>query len=282
MAEANLTGAALLAALKKINPGGTVESQAIAKAGGVWVTPEEKAALDKAHDAAITNNPYTGSHVAAGNTPESLRIAAETGDLSGIVDAQGQPFSLADQQAALAQATEDNRLFYEAQKQKDTQDAEAALKQKQLDYQKYLADSQTKFESDKATLDQNAADKGVLFSGGRAQKEKALGSQYAQDQAYKQSTVGADIGQTARDYQYKYGNESANNLSDYYRLGSNQYNPSVATGGVTSGGLSSVYSTGGSNFQGTKNVERQATAQTRAANLLANKANKLTGSLYKL
>jgi hypothetical protein len=87
--------------------------------------------------------------------------------------------------------------------------------------------------------------------------------------------MGIDIGNTARDYQYKYGNTDANNLSNYYSLGSNVYNPSVATGGVRSGGLSSVYSTGNSNFAGTRVGERASGANTFAANYLKNKSNKL-------
>lgn len=62
------------------------------------------------------------------------------------------------------------------------------------------------------------------------QREKNLARAYEQDQASKQASIGRSIGDTARDYQYKYGNESANALSDYYKLGGNTYNPNTARG----------------------------------------------------
>lgn len=245
----------------------------------VWTQAEVDAAT-AANTDALKNNAITSAHINAGNSAEQLAYASSTGDYSGLVDTYGQPFSLEDQQKALTQATADNQDYYDAQKQKDTQDAESSLKQKQLDYQNYLATSKTKFESDKSTLDQNAANQGVLFSGGRAQKEQSLKKSYEQDQAYKQASVGGSIGDVARDYQYKYGNNNADNLSNYYNLGGNQYNTGVANGGVTSSGLSSIYSTGSSNFQGTNINTAKAEAQKRAAGYLWNKGNKLVTGGY--
>lgn len=236
--------------------------------------------VDAKYHATVGNNPKVQELTKAGNTLEEILLGLQTGDISGLRNAAGQPFSTEDQQSALNQAMEDTKLYYEAQKQKETADAEAALAQKQADYQDYLIKSGEQFQADKATLDQQAANQGVLFSGGRAQKEKALQTAYERDQATKTRALGEGIGSTARDYQYKYGNEAANSLSKYYNAGGNVYNPNVATGGVSTTGLSSVYNPGQYNFQGTTNVEQKAAAQKRAAGLLWNKGNKLLASGY--
>ncbi len=214
-----------------------------------------------------------------GNTAETINYATSTGDFSVLVNAQGQPFSAADQRAAVDQATADLSPYYQAEQKKETADTEATLAAKKAAYDKYLADQQTNFQTDKATQDQTAANNGVLFSGGRAQKLKQLGDSYATNDAYKRTSVGADIGQTARDFGYKYGDSAANNLSSYYSLGGNSYNPNVASGGVNSSGLSSIYNAN-QGFQGTQVNTAKAAAQKRAAGLLANKGNKLTASGY--
>ena len=222
--------------------------------------------------------PAIAAIVNHGSTLDQVVNAAQTGDFSGITDSAGMPFSVADQQAALSQATEDTKASYEAQQAKDQADAENALAQKQADYQDYLINSGEQFQTDKTNLDQTAANNGVLFSGGRVQKENKLQQGYAQDQASKQGTYGRDIAQTANDFQYKYGNDAANNLSKYYQLGSNTYNPSVAQGGVTSNGLSTIYNPNQYTFQGTQKVAQKAAANTRAAGLLWNKGNKLVAT----
>lgn len=235
---------------------------------------------DEEYDASLNNHPIIKGAVAKGNTAEDLAYAASTGDFSGIVNQFGQPFSLEEQQEALRQGEEDNRLYYEALKQKETTDAELSLAKKQADYQNYLIESGNSFNKDKSTLDQTAANQGVLFSGGRAQKQRTLQKTYEQDQAYKQGVVGRDIAGIAQDYQYKYGNDAANGLSSSYNLGSNTYNPNVASGGVGSGGLSSIYNPGNYNYQGTRVTERKADANKRAGGYLWNRGNKLlaTGS----
>jgi|GEM_PF-5462497 len=279
-----LTGPALQAALAKINPGGTYASQQAILASEPAIPPvtaiktytqAEIDAVVAANTQALQENAITAAAIKAGNTAESIVTAFSTGDWSGVVNEMGQPFTLQEQQDALAKGMEDNKAYYEQLKQKETQDVEAKLKQDQLDYQNYLATSKTQFEGDKAALDQSAAERGVLFSGGRVQKEKNLRDTFNQDQAYKQATMGGAIGDTARDYQYKYGNDAAGGLSQYYNLGGNVYNPKVATGGVTSGGLSNIYSTGASNFAGTRIGEKMSGANTFAANYLKNKSNKL-------
>ena len=243
-------------------------------AGANVNTPKTQAQVDAEYMSAVQANP-----ILAGNTPEALAYASSTGDFSGLVNNQGKPFSSADQAAALAEAESVLSPFYQAQELKDTQDTEAVLKAKQAEYQKFLGDQATQFETDKMTQDQTAADRGVLFSGGRAQKLQQLGDTYKRNQQYKLSTVGADIGNTARTFGYAYGDNAANSLSKYYSLGGNTYNPNVATGGVGTGGLSSVYNVN-QGFQGTIKNEAKSEAQKRAAALLGNRGNKLIASGY--
>lgn len=220
--------------------------------------------------------------IQGGNDLDSILNAFNTGDWSGVKDIYGQPFDVKSQQEAYNKAEKDTAAFYEAQKSKETADAEAALAQKQADFQNYLLTSQQNFESDKATADQSAADRGVLFSGGRVQKEKNLQRSYEQDQAYKLGNISRDIASTARDFQYKYGNDVANSLSQYYKLGQNTFNPNVATGGVGSGGLSKVYNPSNYNLgSGSRIKEQQIDINTRAARALSNKGNKLLATGYQ-
>lgn len=235
---------------------------------------------DQQYTDALNNHPIIKQYTQKGNTAEDLAYAAESGDLSKIVNQFGQPFSLQEQQDALAQAEKDTAAFYAAQKEKDTADVTAAMADKQRAYQESLVAGGEKFAADKTTLDQNAANQGVLFSGSRAQKEQQLQTAYERDQASKLAHLSSDIGSTARDYQYKYGNDSAGGLSSMYQAGSNVYNPKVATGGVSSGSLSSIYNPGAYNFQGTDLAERKAAANKRAAGLLANRGNKLLSTGY--
>lgn len=236
--------------------------------------PKTQAELDASYSTAVTSHPTL-----AGNSADALAYAQSTGDFSGLVNAQGKPFSSADQAVAVAQATADLDPYYKAQQTKETQDTEAALASKKLAYDNYLSTQATKFQTEKTNQDQTAANNGVLFSGGRAQKLQQLGESYNTADAYKKSTVGADIGSTARDFGYKYGDSAAGGLSSYYSLGGNTYNPNVATGGVGIGGLSSVYNAN-QGFQGTEVNKAKAEAQKRAAGFLYNKGNKLLSSGY--
>jgi len=235
---------------------------------------------DEEYESGVANNPLIKQYTAQGNSVADIEHAAETGDLSGIRNQFGQPFSTQEQQDALAQSENDLQAFYKAQEEKDEADAEAALKEKQRTFQDYLINSGENFQADKATADQTAANSGVLFSGSRVQKENDLKTKYERDLAAKRAGVSADIGNTARDLQYKYGNDAIGGLSDYYKLGNNVYNPKVATGGVTSSGLSSIYNPGSYDFQGTKLAEKKTAAAKRAAGLLANRGNKLLSTSY--
>lgn len=254
----------------------------LAKNKGTQAAPivEDQTSVDKKYAEAAAANPAIATLAKGGSTLEEIINGLSTGDISGLLDWQGKPFSVEDQQAALAQGMEDNRLYYEAMQAKDQADAESAMAKKQADYQDYLIQSGQQFQADKDTADQNAAEQGVLFSGSRVQKEKNLARAYAQDQATNQRNFATSIGDTARDFQYKYGNAAATGLNKYYNLGSNTYDASKAQGGVASAGLSAIYNPSSYNFQGTKNTERQANANTRAAGYLWNKGNKLLATGY--
>ena len=241
---------------------------------------ETQESVDQTYADAIAENPAVNSLLQGGSSLEEIINALQTGNLSGIVDWQGQPFSVADQQAALAQGMEDNRLYYEALQNKEAADAEAQMAQQQSDYQDYLINAGQMFEADKTKSDQQAANQGVLFSGSRVQKEKNMERAYAQDQATTQRNTAYNIGNTARDFQYKYGADAASGLNQYYNLGGNTFNPNVARGGVSSSGLSSIYNPSNYNYQGTRNTERSANANTRAAGYLWNKGNKLLSTGY--
>ncbi len=236
--------------------------------------PKTQAELDALYTSAAVAHPAL-----AGNSPEAIAYASSTGDFSALINNQGQPFSAADQAEAQARGEADLAPFYKAEQLKDTQDVELALGQKQIGYEKFLGDEAQNFETEKAAQDQTAADRGVLFSGGRAQKLQNLGDTYRKNQEFQRSAYGADIANTARDFGYKYGDTAAAGLSKYYSLGGNTYNPNVANGGVTRSSLSSVYG-GGQGFQGTQINAAKAAAQQRAAGYLANKGNKLLSTGY--
>ena len=237
-------------------------------------------AVDKQYADEAAKNPAIATLAKGGSSLEEIINGLSTGDISGLVDWQGKPFSVEDQQAALAKGMEDNKLYYEALQSKDTADAEAALAKKNADYQDQLISAGQQFQADKTASDQTAADSGVLFSGSRVQKEKNMARAYNQDQATNLRNYSTDIGNTARDFQYKYGNTAATGLNQYYNLGSNSYNSNVAKGGATSNALSSIYNPSTYNYQGTANTERAANANTRAAGYLWNKGNKLIATGY--
>ncbi len=247
------------------------------------LTPEEaeEKQIKETYDAAIPSSPAIQDLLNGGSSLEDITYALETGNWSGIKDWDGKPFSSDQQQEALSKANEDNRLYYEALQQKETADAESKMAQDQADYQNYLVNAGQSFESDKIKSDQQAANKGVLFSGARVQKEKNLAKAYSQDEAYNKSKYAGSIGKTASDFQYDYGNKAAEGLNKYYNLGGNTYNPKVARGGVNSTNLSSIYSPSKYNFQGARNTERSSESNVRAARYLTNKGNKLIQTGYE-
>jgi len=240
--------------------------------------PKTQEELDSFYNASALSNP-----IFAGNSPESLAYAASTGDFTGLMDTNGKPFSDLVQKEALLKAEEALKPGFEAAKRYDTAGTESELAQKKLDYEKYLAGEKENFQEEKTALDQSAADRGVLFSGGRAEKERKLQDTYRSNLDYNRTSLGNTIGGIARGYQYAYGDKAAESpeLSKYYQLGGNTYNANVARGGVGSSPLSNVYNGGNYDFQGTKVNANKAAVNVRAASLLANKGNKLLSTSYQ-
>lgn len=233
-----------------------------------------QAQVDAEYAAAAASHP-----VLASNTPEMLNYAMSTGDFSSLVDTTGKPFSVADQRSAVSEAEKAINPYYTALETKDTQDTESALAAKQREYQSFLSTQGENFQADKTALDQDAANKGVLFSGARVQKERQLQDSYNRANTEKRASVGASIGDTARDFGYKYGDQAAQGLGSFFNLGANTYNANKATGGVGTSGLSSIYNAN-QGFQGTTRNTQKADVQKRAAGLLYNKGNKLLASGY--
>ena len=233
-----------------------------------------------AYESAVKAHPAVSSAIQQYGNFDSA-YAASGGDLSNMKDSYGTPFSAADQGAAVNDATAAGKPYFEAEKAKDQADTAASLGGDIRSFDAYQKTAAANFQDAKTEQDTNAAEKGVLFSGGRVQKLNRLGSEYSADLAAKKSALGEKVGNTSRDFQYKYGNEAANNLSEYYSAGGSSYNPHVASGGVSSTGLSSIYNPGAYNFQGTKVNAAKAAAQQRAAGLLWNKGNKIVPLGYK-
>lgn len=265
--------------LNTLRNAGGIQQTVVPSAGGQAVETQES--VDRLYAEAAANNPVIKELAKGGSTVEEIIQGLSTGNLAGIYDWNGQPFSAEAQQEALTKAAEDNRLYYEALQAKETAEAEEKLARDQAEYQNYLLNSGQSFEADKAKSDQSAANQGVLFSGSRVQKERNLARAYEQDQAYNRNKIGSSMASTARDFQYKYGNDAAGSLNKYYNLGGNTFNPNVATGGVGSSSLSSIYNPSKFNFQGSQNTARAADANTRAAGYLWNKGNKLLQTGYK-
>jgi len=230
--------------------------------------------FDQAFANALKSDPDT-----RGNTPEMLDYAMSTGDVSKLIDSTGKPFSSADQADAVSKATSELQPAYQESLTKDKQDTESNLDQQQRDYQSFLNTQGENFQADKTTLDQSAADRGVLFSGGRVQKERQLQESYARAGEEKKASVGANIGNTARDFGYKYGDQAAQGLGSFFNLGGNAYDAKKATGGITPTGLSGVYNAN-QGFYGTQNKANQIGIQQRATKTLANKGNKLLSTNY--
>lgn len=227
--------------------------------------------------AALANNPDYKRY-AGNNDPASILSAFETGNWSGVTDLTGKPFTEAQQRAAVTQAERALAPAYEAQETYDRAVVSDALENDVEDYGQFQRDEGIAFQGEKTALDQNAADSGVLFSGARIQKQNDLRTKYQNREADTRGRLADSLTTRGRDYQYQYGDKAAGKLSSYFDApGAQTYNPGVATGGVAAApGLSSLYNPNAYKFQGTKPVAQKAAVQTRAAGLLANKANKLS------
>lgn len=237
------------------------------------------AAYNSAVSKSLAAHPVA-SALTGGNTTDAILNAYMTGDWSGVTTLTGKPFTDEQQQAAVSQANQALAPAYQAQVEKDTADTAATLSSNQADLANYERDQATKFGQDKNTLDKNAADSGILFSGARVQKQNDLRTTYANADADARAKAAANAAGTTRGFQYQYGNDAAAAApiaSLYQAPGAPTYNPGVAGGKVTtSPRMASLYDPSKHSFQGTAPAAQSANVQTRAAQLLANKANKLS------
>jgi hypothetical protein len=239
------------------------------------------AAMTNAVSKAVASNPRLQS-INSINSPEKLVNAYMSNDWSSVSDVTGKPFSAKMQRQAETQAERALAPGFREQQSYDEATVRDDLAQQQGQFGSFLQSEARTFGQNKEALDQSAVDNGVLFAGSRYEKERDLKNVYQQRQAAERSQVASNIGATARDYQYQYGNQGANRLSDMYRLGSgNTFNPNVAGGQVKQQqAISDVYSPDQFKFQGRQNVANKAAVQTRATGLLSNQANKLSMQGY--
>jgi hypothetical protein len=248
---------------------------------GVPVTGVFDAATFSAMQGAVASSLSKNKSVAtyAGtNDPNAILNAYMTGDWSNVVSLSGKPFTDEQQKAAVDQATTALAPAYEAEKAYDTSNAVDTLTGEAGNLAATEKGDARQFSLDKNGLDQGSADNGVLFSGSRFQKLNDLRTSYANRDAALRTESGDRMRSTLKNFQYGYGNGAAAGLSSLYTTpDAPTYNANVAGGKVTSSPtLSSVYDPSQFNFQGTKPVAQTAAIQTRAAGLLANRANKLS------
>lgn len=237
--------------------------------------------IDQEYYDALVRNPLIKNLVDQGATPHQIVTAVNTGDFSVFPPTIKAAFTPEQEQAAREAALKDDQAYFDMIREKDKADAEAKLASNQANYQDYLIQAGQQFETDKASLDQQSADRGVLFSGARAQKQRNLKQAYEQNDATNRRKTGENIASIAQPYQYAHGNEAASALGDYYKLGSNAYNPNKALSNVGSGGISNLYNPDKyKNFYGTTNTYQQALAAQGGARKLENEANKMMGSGY--
>jgi len=246
------------------------------------MTASELVEFKKAVSAALAANPDIAQYGGV-NSVDSIVDAYTTNDWSGIVDVTGIPFTQEQQQAAVQKAERALAPAYQAQEVFDRSVVTDSLDSQRQGLDEFRDDETRAFEQEKMQADQSAADQGVLFAGSRFQKNNNMRDNYRRRDQRAADTTRANMGNTARSYQYKYGNEGVKGIGDMLNVGGqNSYNANMATGGAQRGrGLSSVYNPSQFNFQGTAPVSQKAAVQTRAAGLLQNTANKLTSTGYK-
>lgn len=251
---------------------------------GVPATGVLDAATTAAYSTAVTKalstNP-TVKQFAGGNDPISILNAYQTGDWSGVTSLSGVPFTPDQQKAAVASATNALTPGFTAQNEEGAATAADTLRKNQEGLSDFESSQAKQFATDKGTLDQNAANNGVLFAGSRVQKNNDLRTSYATADAEARRNASEAAATATRDYQYQYGTPAAESLSSLYQVpGATRYDANVAAGtpgSVTpSRTLSAAYNPEQYGFQGTQPVAQKTAIQTRAASLLANNANKLS------
>lgn len=254
----------------------TLQTQLGIPATGIFDSATSDA-MSKAVASSLSKNANVATYASA-NDPNAILNAYMTGDWSGVVSLTGKPFTDQQQQAAVEQSKTALAPAYEAAKAYDTSNATDTITGEANALASTEAADAKQFGLDKNALDQNAADNGVLFSGSRVQKQNNLATSYAARDTAARLASADRVRGTLKDYQYGYGNGAVAPLvSAYTPPGAPTYNAGVAGGKVTpSRTLSAVYDPTQFNFQGTKPVAQTTAIQTRAATLLANKANKLS------
>lgn len=178
-----------------------------------------------------------------------------------------------DQYAALDTYYKENQKYGQT-----TAENNLGLNKRNLD--RSLASDAGQFSSDKDALDQNAADKGILFSTSRMQNETGLQNKYKANADQKLDTYNTGVNNTLNDYEYKYGTPAAGALSAYMTTPTTPtYNASVAGGNVQSGALRSAYSP--KNYYGTNNTAEQTYAGGNTNDYFKNLLNKANTEGYK-
>lgn len=238
-------------------------------------------AMNTAVGHAVAADPTINTY-AKGNTVDTILNAYTSGDWSGVIDLTGKPFTDEQQKAAVTAAESVLAPAYKETEALDRSVVEDSLRGTQGELKSSQVADAKQFGQDKDVLDQNSADRGVLFSGSRTQKLNDLRTSYQERERIARENASSTIRSTVRPYQYSYGNDAAKGLSDLYQLpGASTFNTNVAGGQVTpSKTLSGVYNPDEFKFQGTKPVAQKAAVQVRAASQLGNTANKLSLAGY--
>lgn len=251
---------------------------------GVPATGVMDAATSSAMTSAISRSLESHpnfNQFSSGNSAESISNAFLTGDWSGVRTATGKPFTDEQQGDAVAQAERALAPGFNETRAYDTSEAVDTIEGQQESLRNFLNNDADNFQTAKVNADQNAAESGILYSGARTQKERDLKKLYEDRQAQQMGMTGRNIASTAKNLQYRYGADGVATLPTALP-GGNSYNASVAGGAVTpKTSIASIYDPSKYSFQGTAVNANRANVQTRAAGLLANRANKLTSTGYK-
>jgi len=234
-----------------------------------------QSAMSTALTNSISSNPQMQQYLRT-NSVENIMSGVFSNNLSGITDITGRPFTREQQQAAVSEAERVFNPGFKAQEAFDQSIVQDILRGQQEDFGQFQQAEEEMFEDQKNQLDNSAADQGVLFSGSRIQKENDLRNTFQDREAIQRGRTQDNIRTTARNNQFRRGNENAKGLSDFYDLpGQSQFNAGVAGGQVSRpNSLSSAYNPNEFNFQGRQNIANTAAVQQRAANTLTNTSRK--------
>lgn len=217
------------------------------------------------------------------NSADTIANAYNTGDWTKVINTYtGKPFSDSVVQGAISESEAALSPYYEAQNRFNTQNTQSSLQSQQNALSDFVSDEAKSFEENKRTLDQNAVNQGILFSGARRQKEQQLQDLYKENQERRLRDIGLSTGDIARKYQYEYGNQNMGNIGSYLNApDQNVYNAGSAQTPVQrTPSLRQLYNPQTSNYQGATINTQKANVQLRANDILRNRANKLTSTGY--